>query len=47
VLDIAEDAILGDALAALSSAGISVLTCREERSEIEEAFLSIAGGETA
>jgi ABC-2 type transport system ATP-binding protein len=46
VLDVAEHAVLGDALAALSSAGISVLTCREERSEIEEAFLSIAGGDT-
>jgi ABC-2 type transport system ATP-binding protein len=33
--------VLGDALAALSSAGIQVLACREERSEIEEAFLSL------
>jgi ABC-2 type transport system ATP-binding protein len=46
VLDLEESAVLGDALARLSQAGIGVLTCREERSEIEEAFLSIAGGES-
>ena len=38
--------ILSTILAVLSQAGISVLTCREERSEIEEAFLSIAGGDS-
>jgi hypothetical protein len=32
--------VLGDALAALAAADIKVLACREERSEIEEAFLS-------
>jgi len=46
VLALADTVVLGDALAALSQAGISVLTCREERSEIEEAFLSIAGGDS-
>jgi ABC-2 type transport system ATP-binding protein len=46
LLDLEESAVLGDALARLSQAGIKVLTCREERSEIEEAFLSIAGGTT-
>jgi ABC-type multidrug transport system ATPase subunit len=43
VLDLSDAVVLGDALAVLSSAGFSILTCREERSEIEEAFLSIAG----
>jgi ABC-2 type transport system ATP-binding protein len=47
VLALADSVVLGDALALLSQAGISVLTCREERSEIEEAFLSIAGGDPA
>jgi ABC-2 type transport system ATP-binding protein len=46
VLALADAVVLGDALAVLSQAGISVLTCREERSEIEEAFLSIAGGDS-
>jgi ABC-2 type transport system ATP-binding protein len=35
--------VLGDALASLTQAGIRVLACREERSEIEEAFLSLTG----
>ena len=39
VLVLAEGVILGDALAALATAGVRVLSCREERSEIEEAFL--------
>ena len=30
--------VLGDAIAALASVGIRVLTCREERSEIESAL---------
>jgi ABC-type multidrug transport system ATPase subunit len=36
-----DDVILGDALAALASAGVQVLACREERSEVEEAFLAL------
>jgi ABC-2 type transport system ATP-binding protein len=36
-----EDVVLGDALAALTAASIQVLACREERSEIEQAFLSL------
>ena len=44
VLALADDAVLGEALAALSSADIDVVTCREERSEIEQAFLALAGG---
>ncbi len=43
VLALRDDAVLGDALAALAAAGIGVLTCTEERSEIEQAFLSLAG----
>ena len=44
VLHLADGVILGDALARLTSSGVRVLACREERSEIEEAFLSLAGG---
>ena len=43
VLALSDDAVLGEALTALSSADIDVITCREERSEIEEAFLALAG----
>jgi hypothetical protein len=35
--------VLGDALAALALGGVQVLACREERSEIEEAFLALTG----
>ncbi len=41
LLVLAENAVLGDALASLASASVQVLSCREERSEIEEAFLSL------
>ena len=41
LLALEQDVVLGDALAALTRADIDVLTCREERSEIEEAFLSL------
>lgn len=41
LLVLAENAVLGDALASLTSAEVQVLSCREERSEIEEAFLSL------
>jgi ABC-2 type transport system ATP-binding protein len=43
LLALRDDAVLGDALGALAAAGVDVLTCTEERSEIEQAFLSIAG----
>jgi ABC-type multidrug transport system ATPase subunit len=43
VLALAEEVVLGDALSALWRADIAVLTCREERSEIEQAFLALAG----
>jgi ABC-2 type transport system ATP-binding protein len=38
---LAEGAVLGDAVAALQNAQIQVLACRQERSEIEEAFLAL------
>ena len=46
LLALAGDVVLGDALTALTQARVDVLTCREERSEIEEAFLSLARAET-
>ena len=39
------DAVLGDAIARLSNAGLRVVACREERSGIEEAFLRLTGAE--
>ena len=41
VLALADDAVLGDAIAALSAADVDILTCHQERSEIEEAFLHL------
>ena len=41
VLALTEDAVLGEAIAALTTTEVDVLTCREERSEIEEAFLHL------
>jgi ABC-2 type transport system ATP-binding protein len=40
-IELADGAVLGDALAALAAARVHVLSCRQERSEIEEAFLSL------
>jgi ABC-2 type transport system ATP-binding protein len=39
-----EHALVGDAIAALSLSGIQVIACREERSQVEAAFLSLTGG---
>jgi hypothetical protein len=39
LLVLADGIVLGQALARLSAAGIDVLACRGERSEVEEAFL--------
>jgi ABC-2 type transport system ATP-binding protein len=41
LLSLGEDALLGDALAAIHNAGFQLLGCREERSEIEGAFLTL------
>ena len=38
---LAPDAVLGDALAAISNGGVQVLTCTQERSELEEAFIAL------
>ena len=43
VLDLRPDASLGEALATLAVAGVDVVSCREARSEIEEAFLQLTG----
>ena len=37
------DVPLGAAIAALAAGGVDVLACRQERSEIEEAFFALAG----
>jgi ABC-2 type transport system ATP-binding protein len=41
VIALTEGSVLGDAVAALAGAHIQVLACRQERSEIEEAFLAL------
>jgi ABC-2 type transport system ATP-binding protein len=45
LLHLADGAVLGEVLAALTADGIDVLGCREERSEIENAYLNLAGSE--
>ncbi len=42
-LALADGVVLGDALASVTREGVQVLACREERSEIEEAFLALTG----
>ncbi len=44
LLHLAADAVLGDVLASLTAADVDVVACREERSEIESAYLNLAGG---
>jgi len=41
VLELADGVTIGRALATLADSDVDVLSCREERSEIEEAFLSL------
>ena len=41
VLHLLQDVVLGDAIARLSAAHVSVLACREERSEIEQALTQL------
>jgi len=43
LLSLQDDVSLGEALMALTQSGIEVLACREERSGIELAFLSLTG----
>jgi len=45
VLELDEDAVLGDVLAALALAGFPAYACRPDRSEIEEAFVALTGRE--
>jgi ABC-2 type transport system ATP-binding protein len=44
LVSLADGVVLGDALSSLIDARLLVLACREERSEIEEAFLHLTGG---
>jgi ABC-type multidrug transport system ATPase subunit len=41
VLTLADGAVLGKALSALTDAGLDVVSCHGERSEVEEAFLAL------
>ena len=41
LLALRDDALLGDALARIRDAGYELLGCRDERSEVEEAFLTL------
>jgi ABC-2 type transport system ATP-binding protein len=41
VLELEAGVVLGDAISVLTSSGLQVLSCREERSNIEEAFLRL------
>jgi ABC-type multidrug transport system ATPase subunit len=41
LLALADEVVLGEAIAALTADDVHVLTCREEQSEIEEAFLKL------
>jgi ABC-2 type transport system ATP-binding protein len=43
VLSLTSGVVLGDALGALAAAQIQVLACREEKSQLEDAFLSLTG----
>ncbi len=43
LLHLAEGVVLGEVLAALTAGGVDVLGCREEVSEIENAYLNLAG----
>jgi ABC-2 type transport system ATP-binding protein len=42
-LSLGEDTVLGQAIAALTDSGVSVLACHRERSELEEAFMALSG----
>lgn len=41
MLSLADNVVLGDALAAIAAEGFTIVTCHEERSEIEQAFLHL------
>ncbi|HSL11293.1 MAG TPA: ABC transporter ATP-binding protein [Actinomycetota bacterium] len=46
VVALPPDGVLGDVIAKIAGAGIRVLACREERSEIEQAFLRLTAEPT-
>jgi ABC-type multidrug transport system ATPase subunit len=41
VMSLGEETVLGDAVAALAAAGLRVHGCRQERAEVEDAFLAL------
>ena len=41
LLSLVDDAVLGDALSVFAAAGVSLLSCREEQSDIENAFIRL------
>jgi ABC-2 type transport system ATP-binding protein len=43
LVSLRDGVVLGDAITALTGAGVSVLSCREARSGVEEAFLALTG----
>jgi ABC-type multidrug transport system ATPase subunit len=45
VLHLAGGGVLGAAVARLDAAGIDVLSCHRERSEVEDAFMALTGGD--
>jgi ABC-2 type transport system ATP-binding protein len=47
VLELSEGVVLGRAAAALQGAGLDVMACREERSDIEAAFIVLTMGDHA
>jgi ABC-2 type transport system ATP-binding protein len=47
LLSLDNGSVLGDAISALQEAGVSVVACHRERSEIEEAFVTLSGNGTA
>jgi ABC-2 type transport system ATP-binding protein len=42
LLSLDDESVLGDAIAALQAGGMGVVTCHRERSEIEEAFVTLS-----
>jgi hypothetical protein len=47
LMSLADGTALGDALEAIRAAGFQLLSCRDERSEVEEAFLNLTREEPA
>jgi ABC-2 type transport system ATP-binding protein len=45
VIELADEVILGDVLSVIGTAGLRILACREERSEVEQALIRLGGTE--